>query len=124
MKCSYILTDGRQCGAFAMDNSEFCINHNPAALELKKAAVLKGGLSSPKKRRNINLSAIPIQTKQDVIPFIVQTINEVRAGKMDNKTANTLVYAGLALIRAHELVDMETRLSQIETLVLERKTYR
>ena len=123
MKCSYILTDGRQCGAFAMDDSDFCLNHNPLAKDLKIAAVKKGGLA-PKKKHIVNLSAIPIQNKQDVIPFIVQTINEVRTGKIDNKTANTLVYAGLALIKAHELVDMETRLSQIETLVLERKTYR
>ncbi|MBI2582010.1 hypothetical protein HYV87_02700 [Candidatus Woesearchaeota archaeon] len=106
-----------------MDDSEFCLNHNPLARELKIAAVKKGG-NAPKKRRGINLPAIPIQDKQDVIPFIVQTINEVRTGRINHKIANTLVYAGLALIKAHELVDMEKRLSQIETLVLERKTYR
>ena len=124
MKCSHtFLTDGRQCGAFAMDNSEFCLNHNPLAKELKIAAVKKGGLSL-KKRHSLNLQAVPIQDKQDVIPFLISVINEVRTGKIDNKTANALAYIGGMLIKAYELTDMETRLSQIETLVLERKTYR
>lgn len=123
MKCSYILTDSRQCGAFAMDDSDFCLNHNPLARDIKIAAVKKGGLS-PKKRRSVNLSAMPIQSKQDVIPFLISVINEVRTGKIDNKTANALAYIGGMLIKAYELADMEKRLSEIETLVLERKTYR
>lgn len=123
MKCSYILTNGQQCGAFAMDDSDFCLNHNPLAKDLKIAAVKKGGLS-PKKRRHINLPAIPIHNKQDVIPFLISVINEVRTGKLDNKTANALGYVGGMLIKAYEMTEMEERLEKIETLVLERKTFK
>lgn len=123
MQCKCIKNNQEQCGAQAMINSTFCINHNPLAKDLKIAAAKKGGLS-PKKRRSINLSTIPIQSKNDVVPFLISLINEVRTGKIDNRTANALGYIGGMLIKAYELTDVEMRLSQIETLVLERKTYR
>jgi len=106
-----------------MSSSTFCINHNPEAKELKKMAVISGG-KALKKIDQHRLPAVSIESKKDVIPFLISVINEIRSGRADVKKANALAYVGSTLLKAYELVEMEERIDKIETLVLERKTYK
>lgn len=123
MRCTAQLADGSPCGGYAMaDGSGLCISHNPAAKEIKQLAVRKGGEAPKRVETASNLPAIAISTKADVPAFLVAVIDELRAGQVDIKTANTLGYLAGVLIKAYETAEMEARIEQIEKVVLERRT--
>lgn len=122
MQCKYI-KNKKRCGAYAMNDSDFCFSHNPEAKELKQLAVIKGGKVS-KRSLGVLLPAVSIEEKKDVIPFLVSVINELRTGKIDNRKANALAYVGGVLIKAYELAEMEDRLEKIEKVVLEKRTFK
>jgi hypothetical protein len=122
MQCKFI-KNGKHCGAFAMNKSEFCFSHNPEAKEQKQLAVMKGG-KALKRSACVQLATVDINDKKDVIPFLVAVINELRGGKIDNRKANSLAYVGGVLIKAYELAEMEDRLEKVERLVLEKRTYK
>lgn len=118
--CKKIFENGENCGGYSITNSEFCFSHDPASRDLKDLAIKKGGLAVKKKTMG-QLPAILLQDKADVPKLITTVINEVRAGEIDLKAANTLGYLAGILIKAYELVNMEERIEEIERVVLERR---
>ncbi|KKU91394.1 MAG: hypothetical protein UY22_C0043G0015 [Candidatus Amesbacteria bacterium GW2011_GWC1_48_10] len=104
------------------DGSGLCISHNPAAKDIKQLAVRKGGEAPKKVEAAANLPTVTITTKADVPTFLVAVIDELRAGQVDIKTANTLGYLAGVLIKAYETAEMEARIEEIERVVLERRT--
>lgn len=122
MQCTYKFENNGNCGAFAMNGAQFCFSHNPEMKALKLEAVRKGGKSPKKTGKEMRLSVIPINSKHDVVPFLVTTINEVRSGKMDVRKANALGYIAGVLVKAFELTEMQHRIEEIEKVVLEKRT--
>lgn len=122
MKCRFIKSDESTCQANAMKDSEFCYLHNPAITDdEKKEAQAKGGransitITEP-------LPPVKITDHKDVLHLITDTINQVRAGRLDTKIANSLGVLSSQALKAIELGELEGRLETIERLVVERKT--
>lgn len=95
-----------------MADSRFCFTHNPETQEEKRQAVLKGG-QAPKK----NVSALPpveLGDHQSVVRLLCQTINEVREGKVELRTANCIGYLSGHLIKALEVAELEGRVREVE----------
>lgn len=119
-QCKYTLDDGTQCGAWARINKDYCFSHDPESRNAKLLAVRKGGLA-----REIEvetpLEAIPVSTAKDVVTLITRTINEVRAGRLDPRIANTIGYLAGHLIRAFEVAELEGKVEEVRAVLLERK---
>lgn len=122
MNCKFIKENSEQCQANAMKNSEFCFTHNPDTEELRQAAVSLGG-KTPKKNLN-PLPPVEINSSKDVIRLLVTTINEVRSGDIDLRTANCVGYLSGHLIKAFEVGDITEKIELINSLIIERKIRR
>lgn len=115
MRCSYIKTDDKRCSANAMTDSEFCFTHNPAVIEEKRAAVIRGGKMS--KKNHASLPPFFLNQPKDVVSLLATTINEVRGGSIELRTANCIGYLSGHLIKAIEIADLEERVSKIEKVI-------
>jgi len=85
-QCSAITKTGERCGAFAVDGSEFCFNHDPSLVDEKMSAVKKGGEAV----KRAPLPPVEIGNLFDAQETIVRTINDVRAGKISATEGNTI----------------------------------
>jgi hypothetical protein len=56
------------------------------------------------------------KTAGDVKNALANTMVQVYTGTIDAKTANTLAYLGMSLLRAIEVSDFESRLNALEGL--------
>lgn len=120
--CEFIKGDGEQCGAYAVNGSGFCVSHDPTMREVKLDAVKKGGASEGYQKLNLELPPLTINNSSDVVKATVQTINELRAGTLPPKIANTIGYLlGIAL-KAFDQSDLTNKLEVIERVILERST--
>ena len=118
MRCEFIKSNGEQCNANAMRDSQFCFTHNPKMKKAKKEAVIKGG-KSPKKNYN-PLPPVDLADNQGVARLLAQVINEVRRGEIDLRVANCIGYLAGHLIKALEISDLEKRVEEIEKTIKER----
>lgn len=122
MRCKFIKSNKKQCGANAMKNSDFCFSHNPKTKRAKQLAVIKGG-KSPK--RNYNpLPPVKLTDNKSVANLLARVINEVRQGKIDRRVANCIGYLSGHLIKALEISDLEKRVAEMERIISEKETAR
>jgi len=122
MKCEFIKPDGIKCEAHAVRGSKFCYFHNPDISDKEKQnAQTRGGqaraltISEP-------LPALPINEPNDAVLLIADTINRVRAGTLDIRTANCLGYLTDKLLKALEVSKLNDRVEIIERVILEKRT--
>ena len=66
------------------------------------------------------LEPLKIETTADVVILLTQTVNQVRAGKLETRTANCLGVLSGHLIRAFEISDLEKRIEKIELAIEQR----
>jgi len=68
------------------------------------------------------LPELPINEPNDAVLLIVDTINRVRSGELDIKTANCLGFLTDKLLKAFEVSKLNDRVEIIERVILEKKT--
>jgi hypothetical protein len=56
--CAGIKADGGRCGAQAMRNSQWCINHDPDKVELRRQRASKGGKRGGRGRPSVELARL------------------------------------------------------------------
>lgn len=120
-KCQHTKEDGTPCGAYAMTGQEFCYLHNPAITdEEKKLAQVKGG-----KARALTIAEplplMKLETPQDAVMLIADTINRVRAGGLDVRIANCIGVLSGHLIKAFEVAQLKDKVEMIDRIVLEKR---
>jgi len=123
-RCRFIKTDKQKCKAWAMSDSEFCYFHNPDISEAEKKEIQSRGGQANKIKVLEPLEPITLKRGDDVILLLEDTINKVRAGKMDLRVANCMGYLAGHLIKAIEITKLENRVEIIERAILERRTIR
>jgi len=122
MKCTFIKENNEQCQAASMKDSQYCFLHNPEIPEEKKKLVqAKGGKGNITRIQN-PLPPITVNTPDDVVSLLTDTINRVRSGELDVRIANVLGYLSGHLIKALEVSEVDKRVSTIERIILERST--
>jgi len=105
-----------------MSDSDYCYTHNPdISDEEKREAKQRGGRARALTIAN-PLPALPINTPNDAILLIVDTINRVRAGELDVKTANCLFIGSDKLLKAFEISKLNNQIETIEQVILKKKT--
>ena len=124
MKCEFIKPDGQKCEAYAVKGSSFCYFHNPdISDEEKRKAQTSGGANRVLTLKK-PLPPIQINNQDDVVLLVADTINRVRAGKLDIRTANCLGFLADKLLKALEASQTNEKLEKIERLLaLRQKKY-
>lgn len=117
MKCSYIKDGGEQCNGNATTESVYCYWHNPDVPETEKQLARTKGGQNKIIAIGTPLTPIRIKSGRDVTVLLEQTINDVRAGDMDPRIANTIGYLAGHLIKAIEVGDTEKRITAIEQVI-------
>jgi len=122
MKCIFIKENNEECQANSMKDSQYCFLHNPEIpKEEKKLVQAKGGKGNITRIQN-PLPPITVNTPDDVVSLLTDTINRVRSGELDVRIANVLGYLSGHLIKALEVSEVDKRVSTIERIILERST--
>jgi len=122
MKCIYIKEGGEQCNAFAMGNSQFCYLHNPDITDEEKREAQSNGGKTKALTLKEPLPELVLAEPADAVLLIADTINRVRAGTLDIRTANCLGFLSDKLLKAFEMSRLNDRLEVIERVILEKKT--
>ena len=120
-KCTYILDSGQRCGSWALKDKNYCFSHDPDSLEKKILAVTKGGLTRSVKV-DVPMEVMPIATPGDVASLLASTINDVRAGNLDLRVANTVGYLAGVLIKALEVAEVDRKIEAVRAILLGRET--
>jgi len=105
-----------------MSGLDYCYTHNPdISDEEKREAKQRGGQARALTIAN-PLPELPINEPNDAVLLIVDTINRVRSGELDIKTANCLGFLTDKLLKAFEVSKLNDRVEIIERVILEKKT--
>jgi hypothetical protein len=115
-KCKFSKPDGSTCGGNCLKNSDYCYFHDPAQAAHRQQARRKGGRARSKPMAVLSISAPdePVESIEDVVRLLGQTINEVRKGQLDAKIANAVGYLASVMLRALEGAEFEERLARLE----------
>ena len=123
MNCKYIKDDGKQCGAYAMAGAEYCYLHNPAISDEEKKLTQTRGGEARALMVDEPLPSMSLDTPQDAVLLLADTINRVRAGTLDPRIANTIGYLAGHLIKALEVAQLKDKVEIIDRLVLEKRKH-
>jgi len=104
-----------------MIGSDYCYLHNPdIPEEEKQLAQAKGGEARALILEEA-LPPIPLNTPDDAFLLISDTIQRVRAGKLDVKTANCIGFLSDKLLKAFEVSRLNDKVEYIERVILEKR---
>lgn len=121
-KCKHTKADGVQCGAWAINGSDFCFSHEPSKAEAKQLAVRAGGMASlAAAGRHLQLKPVTLEAAEDIKKLVATLVNEVRQDAIDPRAASCIGYLAGIFLKAHELAVIEARLNRIENIIEERQ---
>jgi len=113
MQCRARKQDGSRCRARALAGKKRCSLH----AEPGRAAELgrKGGRGRAICDHEVLKGFAPPTSAHEVTEVLAQSIIELREGKIDPKSANSISCLGSAFLRALEVSDLERRQQVLET---------
>lgn len=109
-QCTFIKSDGSQCEAYSVSNSELCFVHEPSLKEKRDLARTYGG------RVPVHIVGIPtdVATAKDVLALIAETIGNLRAMPTTVGQARAIIISCVAALQCLELTSFEERLIELE----------
>src|ERR671910_1487919 len=117
--CAGIKADGGRCGAQAMRNSQWCINHDPDKVEVRRRRASKGGKRGGRGRPSVELARLQARF-EDLAEKVL--VGEVERGV--GAVAGQLLNGARACLRdalaAREQEEVVARLEALEE-ALERQ---
>ena len=108
--------DGSACLTAALPDSDFCFFHDPDRADERREANAAGGRNGRMKTLE-GAPDIKVESCQDVVRLLSDTINQVRRGELDPRVANAVGYLANVLIRAAEQGDHEQRIKDLEAVI-------
>ncbi len=117
MQCIHIKTNGQQCRAYSMLDSQYCWLHSPDVNKYEKKLALSRGGINRHKLEDIQLPEMLIQTSKDIPAVIVDTIQRLRNRTIDVRRGAVIGYLSNILLRSYEATDIEDRIHALEELV-------
>ncbi|HOW59340.1 MAG TPA: hypothetical protein PLO78_06430 [Candidatus Omnitrophota bacterium] len=115
-----MLLEGRRCEAHALTDKDYCFSHDPDSKQAKAIACRTGGLMKTV-RIPEQLDPVRIQSPKDVIKLLSVCIAEVRAGRIDCRTANTIAYLSSHLLQAFDRVELEEKIQELNAVLSHRQ---
>lgn len=123
MKCTFTKSDGTQCKANAVFNSNYCWYHNPDIPdEIKRSVSSKGGkTNSAPEIVESSLPIMKIKNVKDIVALLEDTINNMRQGKISKNFGSSFGYLSFIMLLAMEKVVDENKRERVEKLKSEGK---
>lgn len=121
MACRYVKDNGDTCKANAMADSEYCYTHNPDIPESTKALARTRGGEARALAITEPLPEIPLNTPDDAVLLVADTIRRVRAGELDIRIANCIGFLTDKLLKAYEVARLNDKVEFIERVILEKR---
>ena len=112
--------DGSSCQAAALPGSDFCFFHDPDLADERREANAFGGRQNRMKTLDADAPDVKVESCQDIVRLIGETINQVRKGQLDPRVANAIGYLTNVLIKAYEQGDLEKRIEDLEAAVMKK----
>lgn len=112
MKCAKRNLSGKPCGAPAGSSGLCALHSNPDRARQLGARGGKGNRHVPTTVPAIQFE--PPKNAADVRDALGKIMADVHNGALDTKRATTAVYAGMALLKALETSDLESRIKSLE----------
>ena len=94
---------------------EYCFFHNPTNSVERQAASSKGGKRGRVATLPTQTPVLKVQSAQDVVILLSESINQVRRGEIDPRIANAVGYLSGLFLKAREQGEIEERLSELES---------
>ena len=128
-QCQHIKTDSTRCASFAMNGSDFCYRHNPDISEDEKINASSKGGNNNHPSLSLGeggwegevLPPMPMENFQDIVAVMADSINQVRAGKISQKTGSTIAYMSFIMLMAMDKAKAEANQEKIDKLKAEGK---
>ena len=117
MQCKFIKNWWDKCNANSMNWSQFCYVHNPKISEDKKKLSQAKWWQNRTLKLEHSLPKIDITSTDHVVLLLSDTINRVRSGELDIKTANCLWVLSGHLLKALENAEVKTKMEKLEQLL-------
>ena len=114
-RCACTRANGEPCRGYAVTGSRYCFAHDPAQAAKRTDARRRGG--SAGMVEPLPESSLSIRNMGDVLELIETTINDVRAGRVDTKTANAVGYLANIAVKVIQQTDIEARLEALESVL-------
>ncbi len=111
IQCSAIRPTGERCRATALPNRPQCFAHDPDNRERATAARRKGGTNRSTPARAAK--HIPADMKA-LASQLMEAISECYAGDLEPRRLTAMGTAAGAIVRIHEVAEMEQRLEELE----------
>ena len=113
--CKQLKKDGNPCGANSQIGKSVCVFHDPEKREQGQKARRAGGLTRSRPRSMPKDSPdMQLGSARELAAFLSDSINQVRRGELEPRTANTVGYLSSLLLKALEQSVLEERLDRIE----------
>jgi len=98
MKCTYKKPDGSGCNAKAMHNSQYCVFHNPDISDEERFSIRSEAHHASKPEFiETPLPEMKMNNLRDVANELADTINQVRARKISQKSGTSIAYMSFVL---------------------------
>lgn len=109
--------DESSCQAAALPGSNFCFFHDPDQADERRKAQSFGGSRNRMKTLDGDAPDVKVESCQDIVRLIGETINQVRKGQIDPRVGNAIGYLANVLIKAYEQGNLEKRIEDLEAAV-------
>jgi hypothetical protein len=114
MKCKHIKSDGIECNANAIKDTDFCWFHSPMVDNREKQYSRYMGGKNRHIPVKIGLPEVIINDSRDVPPLLVDTIRHLRSGEIDVRLGTAIGYLSNVLLKSYEVADLEVRIIKME----------
>ncbi len=135
MKCTFKKPDGTKCTANAMHNSKYCCFHNPEIPDNEKKLIRsKGGSNSHPSLSGVypagsgreggwegEVPPMKMENMRDIVSVLADTINNVRTGKISQKSGSTIAYLSYIIHMAMDKAKAEEKQEKMDKLKSEGK---
>src|SRR5258707_7040573 len=104
--CGATTAAGSPCSAKAQEGEDWCFFHDPAKVEERRAAQIRGGQGNRASSPLIDVPDFAPETVGDVVPLLIATINQVRRRELTPSAGTTICNLANSLMKAlynHEL---------------------
>ena len=124
-RCPEITESGRPCRQYG-NGSRFCVLHDPGieAAEKRRELARAGGVASGRVRkakaeRARALEPVTIDGPEDAVALVVETVNDIRMGRIDPPRARIVLTAAEVLLRHSSTRELANRMEAMEAKLKE-----
>ena len=114
--CAGIKADGGRCGAQAMRNSQWCINHDPDKAEARRRRASKGGKRGGRGRPQAELAEVK-GILRDLAEGVIKGTTDRQDAAVVGQLLNTVIRAIGMEMKVREVEELAREIEELREMV-------